>query len=55
MDESNLSLDINSEIQENEFKMMREIKTKFMNYEIPLFIKNALIEVYNVERKSNLS
>jgi hypothetical protein len=37
---------VNEELHRNEFKIMRDIRRKFIKLPIPFYIKNSILEVF---------
>jgi hypothetical protein len=43
----NSDFDKNENLHKNEFMLMKDTRRKFFKYQIPFYIKNALVEVFS--------
>jgi hypothetical protein len=41
-----LNIDFNEKLHRNEYKIMRDIRRKFIKLPIPFYIKNSILEVF---------
>lgn len=55
-DDKELNALENEELHKSEFNLMKDLKRKVLNSKkIPMFIKNSIVEVYDIKRLANNS